>query len=379
MLKHFSHSLKAFLILAQVVTLSLYSPYAVASENPPPPQQTFLTTNTVNTPEGPAHIEVQTFEINNQQDLNRAKAEVLAKTRNSRTSEFFRVEVTTSDYRTQPMEAPTKRAATEIENALTATQKAKPAPMTVPPPNAAGFFRRNYNVTLGLIRFIANNAVVTTGLVIGAGVPVEHALVIGTLAGAMSGAIQIKSDVVMRWLSNSVLLVNTAKRLRLLPQNEGLDATRTERTMREVEMYSRWAMLETGFLLVVRTAMSVMNIPVTENLFMTVAKSTASQGIYEVGVLKATQQLERMNPRWAARSAVFKNVALFAGSGISVVAAIGSMIGMPFANLGFVVLAGTGLILNFSPKLVRRVSLDQLFSRWRPTGSVKTCRSLFAL
>lgn len=343
------------------------------------PQQTFMSTTPLNTPEGTVHIEVQSYDIHTADDLNRARQEILAKTRQQpETNEFFRIEVKTSDARPQSLETPVKNVATEIENSIRADNKSKPAATTVAPPNAASFFKRNYNMTLSFVRFVANTAVVSSGLVIGAGVPMEHALLIGSLAGAMSGAIQLKSDVVMKWLANSVLMVNTAKRLRLLPANEGLEPARAERAMREVEMYSRWAMLETGFLLVIRTSMSLLNIPVTENLFMTVAKSTASQGIFEVGVLKATQQLERMNPNWSSRASVFKNVALFTGSGVSVLAAIGSMVGMPFANLGFVVLTGTGLVLNFAPKLAKNRTVERILSSWRPSGSVKTCRGLFA-
>ncbi|AGH94538.1 hypothetical protein [Pseudobdellovibrio exovorus] len=345
----------------------------------PRPQQTFMSTTPLNTPEGTVHIEVQSYDIHTAEDLNRARQEILAKTRQQpETNEFFRIEVKTTDARPQSLETPVKNVATEIENSIRADNKSKPAATTVAPPNAASFFKRNYNMTLSFVRFVANTAVVSSGLVIGAGVPMEHALLIGSLAGAMSGAIQLKSDVVMKWLANSVLMVNTAKRLRLLPANDGLEPARAERAMREVEMYSRWAMLETGFLLVIRTSMSLLNIPVTENLFMTVAKSTASQGIFEVGVLKATQQLERMNPNWSSQASVFKNVALFTGSGVSVLAAIGSMVGMPFANLGFVVLTGTGLVLNFAPKLSKSRTVERILSGWRPTGAVKTCRSLFA-
>ena len=375
-------SFKILVIASQVLGLSLtpQMTYAAGPQTPvtpPSPQQAFLSTEPINTASGPAHLEVQSFEINNEQDLANARREILSKA-DTRSAESFRVDVTTTDYRPHRLDAAVKRVAAEIESRINSPNKLKPKPVSTTPPNAASFFKRNYNLTLSFVRFVANTSVVSSGLVVGAGVPMEHGLLIGALAGAMSGAIQLKSDVVMKWLSNSVLMVNAAKRLRLLPQNEGMEPSRAERTLKEVEMYSRWALLETGFLLVVRTSMSLLNIPVTENLFMTVAKSTASQGIFEVGVLKASQQLEKINPRWNARSAVFKNVALFAGSGVSVLAAIGSMVNMPFANLGFVTLTATGLILTFAPKLAKNKTVQQILSRWRPSGSVKTCRSMFA-
>ena len=238
-----------------------------------------------------------------------------------------------------------------------------------------GVFKKHYNLTLAFVRFVANSATVTTGLVLGRGVSLEHALVIGALAGSLSAAVQIKSDAVFKWLSNSVLLVSTAKKLGLLPKSEG-DPRIEEKTLKQLEMYGRWAMLETGFLLACRTAMSLLNIPVAENLFLTVAKSTGSQGVFEIGVLKAAALLEKMNPNWTEKAAVFKNVSLFAGSGISVLAAIGSMVGMPFSNLGFVALTGAGLVLNFSSKLVTLKPVEQILRRWKIMQRVR-CEMLF--
>jgi hypothetical protein len=275
--------------------------------------------------------------------------------------------------------AKTEAVVGEVESLADARERLEQKNIEVEKPQQS-FLKRHYNLTLAMVRFVANTGVVSVGLITGKGVPLEHALMIGALAGAISGGIQLKSAQVFAWLSNSVVLVNSAKRLGLISNAEGIPPSRSERMLREVETYSKWALLETGFLLACHTAMGLLSIPVTENLFETVAKSTLSQGVFEVGILKAAEQLERMNPNWSNRAAVFKNVSIFAGSSISVLAAIGSMIGMPYSNLGFVVLTATGLVLNFSSKIVMSERGQRLLSKWKarmtPASRVKSCRQL---
>lgn len=369
----------------------LLSTGSIATENRAPQdearaQQVFLTTPDIPTNTGNAHIEVQSFAIDSQADLNQAKREISEKIQGQNHSgDVFVIDASTGEHQRTRLDQSTTEAAEQMSALVEAEHRNNTVRVDLPQPENRSFIKKHYNLTLAFVRFVANAGVVSTGLIIGKGVPVEHALLIGVLAGAMSGAIQLKSDLVFRWLSNSVLLVNTAKRLGLLRGHDGNFAAAGERTLREMEMYGRWAMLEAGFLLVARTAMSLLNIPVAENLFLTVGKSTASQGIFEVGVMKSTELLGRMNERWASRAAVYKNVALFAGSGISVLAAIGSMIGMPFANLGFITLTATGLVLNFAPKLLKTKPVEQILQRWRrpqpsqPRLAAGSCRALFAL
>jgi hypothetical protein len=375
-------------VLLLSLSFSLNSPAAGNSQNSDEAraQQLFLNTPDIQTSVGQAHLEVQSFSIDSAEDLNRAKREISEKLHSqNRSGDVFVIEARTDEHRTTQLDQSTAEAAEQMAALVEAEHRNNTVSVDLPQPENRSFLKKHYNLTLAFVRFVANAGVVSTGLIVGKGVPVEHALLIGVLAGAMSGAIQLKSDLVFRWLSNSVLLVNTAKRLGLLRSQDGNFAATGERTLREMEMYGRWAMLEAGFLLVARTAMSLLNIPVTENLFLTVGKSTASQGIYEVGIMKSTEMLGRMNSRWASRAAVFKNVALFAGSGVSVLAAIGSMIGMPFANLGFITLTATGLVLNFAPKLLKTKPVEQILQRWRrpqqaqPRLAAGSCHALFAL
>lgn len=380
---------KHIVIGLQILALSFYSsvghtqsPNPNQNSNELPVQQLFLSTESVPTNKGDAHIEVQSFEINNQQDLAQAKAEILEKLgQDNKSEDLFVLEVQSKEYKSNSLEQTTRLSLNEIENSLDVKNKIKPQALITESPNKVNFLKKHYNITLGFVRFVANTATVSTGLIIGKGVSPEHALLVGTLAGALSGIIQVKSDALFKWLSNSVLLVKAAQKSGLLSKNETGFTRATEKTLKEVEMYGRWASLEAGFLLICQTAMTILNIPIAENLLLTVAKSTASQGVFEVGVLKATNELEKINPRWTTKAAVFKNVSLFAGSSISVLAAIGSMIDMPFANLGFVVLTATGVVLNFSSKIVKLKTLDRIFQKWRqPTlPRILFCKNLFQL
>jgi hypothetical protein len=344
-------------------------------------KQMFMTTQPIETDAGPAYMEVTSFKIQNERDLNSAREMIIGQIKyKAKTNELFKLHITAKDQPVnQHLAVKTEAVVGEIENLVQALEKLEPKNIEVEKPKQS-FLQRHYNLTLSFVRFVANSGVVSVGLITGKGVPLEHAFMIGALAGALSGAIQLKSTQVFAWLSHSVLLVNSAKRMGLISNTDGITPQRSERILREVETYSKWALLETGFLLSVHTAMGLLNIPVTENLFETVAKSTLSQGVFEVGILKASEQLEKMNSNWNNKVAVFKNVSIFAGSSISVLAAIGSMVGMPYSNLGFVVLTGTGLILNFSSKIIFSESGQRILSRWKtpitPAVQIKSCRQL---
>ncbi len=351
-----STSMKLILTLVLILSAAALPSFAAPVQG-----DLFMSTTPVQTPSGRAHMEVQAFEINSAADMNRVTAELAEKTKTMHTQELFHVEVSAKDFRNTQLEKIARSGAAFIEAGILAENRMDPKPVKVDPPK--GFFKRHYNVTLAFVRFLSNGGVVATGLIIGKGISMEHALLIGALAGTLSATVQLKSDVIFKWLSNSVLLVNAAKKAGLIAPTEAPGVS--ERALKQVEMYSRWAVLETGFLLAIQTGMTLLNIPVAENILFTVAKSTLSQGVFEIGVLKASEQLAGLNEKWASKSAVFKNVALFAGSGISVLAAVGSMVDMPFANLGFAALTATGVALTFSSKIKKAKPLEQILSMWR--------------
>ena len=344
-------------------------------------KQMFMTTQPLQIEAGQVHLEVTAFNIQSEKDLQTARETIVGQLKyRSTTNELFKLNVAAKDMPVNSqLSIKTEAVVGEVESLIEASERLEPKNIEVEKPQQS-FLKRHYNLTLAMVRFVANTGVVSIGLITGKGVPLEHALMIGALAGAISGGIQLKSAQVFAWLSNSVILVNSAKRLGLISNVNGLTPAKSERILREVETYGKWAMLETGFLLACHTAMGLLSIPVTENLFETVAKSTLSQGVFEVGVLKAADQLEKMNPNWSNKAAVFKNVSIFAGSSISVLAAIGSMIGMPYSNLGFVVLTATGLALNFSSKIIMSERGQRLLTKWKArtnsTSRAKSCRQL---
>jgi hypothetical protein len=356
------------------------TPLLSTQSNQSDKSQMFLSTESVPSEKGPVRIEAAVFRVSNEADLNAAKEVIIGQLKyRPETNELFKIEVQAPNHVATGLDRKLAETVGDTEDMVQALEKLEPQKIDVESVSSS-FFRRHYNLTLGFVRFITNTGTVSMGLVTGKGVPLEHALMIGALAGAISGGLQVKSDAVFKWLSNSVMLVNSAKKLKLINPEAGLSPSRSEKILREVETYSKWALLETGFLLAVHTAMGLLSIPVAENLISTVAKSTLSQGVFEVGVLRAAEQLEQMNPKWSQRASVFKNVSIFTGSSLSVLAAIGSMIGMPYANLGFVVLTATGLVLNFGSKIIVSEKGQKLLNLWAERRNrrivVPSCRNL---
>ncbi|MEK6629093.1 MAG: hypothetical protein AABY53_10750 [Bdellovibrionota bacterium] len=385
--KSIKNPIKKLIIFVQVLALALaplhYSlaaaPTSTESQSllKTAQQQLFLSTLPIETSAGATRAEVQSFEINNEQDLGRVRAEILEKTKNdSKANEFFTLDVSTAEHQTTALDQVTKNVTNEIENAISYSNKIEIKPVVVGPVEKSSFFKKHYNTTLALVRFFGNSTVITTGLIMGRGIPAEHALLVGVLAGAMSAGLQLKNKELFNWLSNSVILVKTAKKMGLLPKNDGAYIGTAERTLKEAETYGRWASIETGFLLVCQTAMSLLNIPVAENLLLTVAKATLSQGIFDVGVLKTSNELEKINPNWSSKVVIFKNVSTFSGSAISALAAIGAMVGIPYANLFFITLTTAGLVLNFAPRLIKLKPMETILSKWRPRGAAISCRKL---
>ncbi|MGZ3690424.1 MAG: hypothetical protein ACXVAX_02905 [Pseudobdellovibrio sp.] len=343
------------------------------------PKQIFLNTENIQTPQGAVYAEVQSFDIESEQDLKSAREQILGQNPEKlKAEEFFTLNIETTDREAKTnLDRSADQALAEISSAVSSNKKISQSVQVNTDPVKKSFFKRHYNKTLAVVRFMANATTVSLGLIVGKHISLEHAAMIGVLAGSMSAAIQLKSDMIFKWLSNSVLLVKAAKKIGLLSETDNGEITRSEHIIKEVEMYGRWASLEASFLAICQTSMALLNIPVTENLFATVAKSTASQGLFEVGVLKASKLLEQINPNWSEKSAQFKNISLFAGSGVSVLSAIGSMIDMPYANLGFITLSATGIVLNFSPKLAKLKPVEKIIEKWRPRPVILRCAQLF--
>lgn len=319
----------------------------------------FITTEPVLTSQGPAHLEVTSIEIQTDQDLNVARELIqdsIASVPSSSEATVYNVKFEDSE----PTELSKKTEALVREHTKNATK----ATDTILPKQS--FFKQHYNTTLAIVRLVANTAVVYWGLVAGQGIRGDHALYVGLLAGAMSGAVQLKSEELYRWVENATYISNKAKKMGILKQTaEGVELPKAEKLIVESEKYTRWWVLEVGFLAACKGLMAWLGIPDGSDIWTTSIKSTATQGVYEVGVLKAATVLGKIKPQWASRANVFKNVSYFAGSSLSVLAAVAVMAGLPIANAGFIILGATGAVLNLAPKFVASESFQKILARLR--------------
>lgn len=362
----FGRQLLKYLLIMSLVLIPqhpLHVEAAPARAAVPSQLQYFLTTESVQTQMGPAHLEVQNFEINNPAELAEAQATISMKiSGTARVSEFFTLNVQSSSYRVNSLEVSFQNSVREIKNSVSADHVTE-QPLVIVEPPRLGIFKRNYNLTLSIVRGVVNGATVFAGLVIGKGIPMEHAAMIGLLTGAISGGLQFKNDFFFRVLGNSVRFVNAAKRLRLIPDTDGADPSRAEKILKEAVMYGKWYTMEAVFLLVIQTSMAMLNVPVAEGISSTALKSTMSQGVYDVGTKKLSDQFEAINPRWARHTKTFRDISAFGGSAISVLAAIGTMVGVPFSNFGFAVLLGTGLVFHVGTRLLLREPAQRFLER----------------
>ncbi len=319
-----------------------------------PDQQTAL---------GPAHLEVQSFEINSPEDLAAAKLAISFSLKNTkRFSEFFVYEASVQNYRINSLEVNFQSTVNEIKNEVSADHISVHSPVVVSSPKTKKF-NWTYNHTLAIVRAVANGGTVMAGLVIGKGVPVEHSALIGVLVGGLAFGMQIHNDWFTKILTNSVKLVDKAKQLKLLPESSSSGVSRREKLLKESSFYTKWAITEAAFLLICNTAMSMLHIPLEGNFLMTVVKSTASQGLYDNGVIKTSEVIEKINPNWTGKTNMVRHVAVFGGSAISVLSAIGTMVEMPFSYVGFIVLASSGVVLTLAPKIILLKPVQQILQK----------------
>lgn len=329
----------------------------------------FITTEPVSTPQGQAHLEVTSVEIRSEQDLKVAQELI----ENAKASTPSSAEVTVYNVKLEDSE-PTELS--KKTQALVQEQMKGAATADAILPKQS-FLKRHYNTTLALVRLVANTAVVYTGLVMGQGIRGDHALYVGLLAGAMSGAVQLKSEELYRWIERATFVTNKAKKMGILQSTEeGAELPKAEKLIIEAEKYTRWWVLEVGFLAACKGLMAWLNIPDGSDIWTTSFKSTATQGVYEVGVLRAATILGKIKPEWASRANVFKNVSYFAGSSLSVLAAVAVMAGLPIANMGFIVLGATGVVLNLVPRLATSEPVQKMLTRLRSHKS-GDCGQLF--
>lgn len=392
--KHPHRFFKEILIVLQVLSLTFYSHIITAKSdetisNSQPPlsplkyNQIKIKTApiSIETPSGPAlaQIEVQAINIQTKDDLENARIELgLNIKKNPNTENLILMEVIEENAKTDTsLDDSTQIVIDELQNSIKSEKKTVFKPATVKLPDVKGFFKKNYNGTLAVVRFILNSTVITTELVSSKGVPLEYAAIVGLLVGAMSGAIQLKSAFVYKIISDSMFFVDMAKKSGLIKQTNDDTISTNEKVLREIVFYGKWSLMEYAFLSISQSAMEFYDISTNDNVLLTMLKTVASQGFFERGVIKVEAELKNSYPNSIGTATVFKNSALFLGSTISVLCAIGVFAGVPYANMGFVLLTGLGVVLNFKPGLSQLRKRQDYLDKIRSGATIITCRSLF--
>jgi len=226
---------------------------------------------------------------------------------------------------------------------------------------------KNLDITLSLVRFITNATTITAALVIGKDIPISHGIIIGMVAGGLSGYAQYKTNAIAKWLSQSKLLIEASRKIGL-SKNQSEVLNKSEKNLQEVEKFIRWGSIDMAFLAAINSVMMMLNIPVTGNLFETVIKSTASQGMMDIGVFNLSHYLKAQFPERENKINKMTSVGLFISSGISVMSAASALVGVTMTDLGFITLSTTGLVLRLYPT----------YSEWKRNKTVlKSCLGLF--
>lgn len=204
--------------------------------------------------------------------------------------------------------------------------------------------------TLTLIRLLANGTVTTLSLFVTQDVGLGYAMFIGATVGVTTAALQYHTKTFANWLKNSYTLVRLAEQMKFLKPGA---STRVDdlstKILSETEKYVKWGLTEAVFIKMINLLTQLGSIPTSDVFWLTVLKSTASQGIFDIGITKLSQNLEKNYPHLKKNINNLEHAGLFSSSIISVFSALGALIGLPSADLGFMVLAGGGIILNTYP------------------------------
>jgi len=244
--------------------------------------------------------------------------------------------------------------------------------------------QNKFNISLSLTRSILNGSVVAWGFIKGdAGVPLQHAVGVGVLAGLMSGLFQLKTDALMTWLKKSDYIIDKAKKIGLI--KEGKENSIIEGAIREAVFYSKWATTEVLFLSILNLTLFSLGMPNDlGNIAANVAKGVASQGLFTRGISAVTDALLMSYSEKKEKIKLFKYSALFLGSAINVATSVvAKSLHLENADLSYIILGGTGALLLTVPYVLKnKDKIKDLFSRTlglnkEPNGAVLSCRALF--
>jgi hypothetical protein len=214
------------------------------------------------------------------------------------------------------------------------------------------WFKKNYRITFALTRGTLNAGVTTWGLLVGSGLPIEVALPTGIITGAMSASLQYWYG----WLRDEFLHKSFAH---LLPE-------KFRNTVKAVSPFSRWYLLEVGFVGVIDVVMTLLGAPTTNTpakLAKTAAMALGSQGLLETGINRSIKNgLEKAVDSSKRARLLLKGDLLALGiSVLSVSASIADMQGLPAGVTVFGSMAAGGTI--FFAKV--------LYSEWRCRKNLK--------
>ena len=382
--KQHSKIFKNFIIAIQVLSLSFCSQISSADPNPkniddkPPVQRLTIKTAPIETPDGITHIEADNYIITTSEELTAAQKEI-QKTiyTNPNTDQLSTLDVSSKGHAPTELDQKADQMLSELTNSIYAKNRIITPPLQIDPPTKKEFIKKNYNLVFSLVRFFANSGIISYNLIIHRGIPPESALFIGILAGTISAGFQYYNEAYSKLILNSMLFVKTAKKLKLLPESYNQRISTTEKILTETESYVKMGVSEVAFLGVIQLAMLMTDVPVTEDIFTTAAKSLATQGAFNAGLFKSTNELKIMNPHLAEKASILKNSFTLLGSILSVVGTVGTMSGVPFAEISFVVLIGGAVVFNLTPMLLRFKPIDNIIKAWRPIGAAMSCRMLF--
>lgn len=341
-----------------------------------------LQTPAVQTPAGVSHIDVHAFKLDSGEDLARAQTTIAAASAGLPAPQgFFELTVTTAGSSSAISDELLHQAAQSIQADLKPEGGDAPQSFVVEAARAEPFLKRHYNAALAFVRVFVSGAPMTAGIIMSNGGSIEHALLIGLLAGSISGAVQLKSDLYFRFLENSDLAIRNLQKFGLFTDYiRHSPASRGASALLYSERFTRWYLVELGFLWAVNTAMALLDVP-TEGgiyLYLTALMAMASQGLYEsFGILRSSK-LIRSFPKWANRAPVFTNVMALTGSAASNLSSALGLMGLPVAYLGFGVLLTSGAVLGLAPEIMRaKKQATDYFVRLRTAKAMGRCSALF--
>lgn len=266
----------------------------------------------------------------------------------------------------------------QISESIIAENKLDLGSIEVPINKNDSFYKKYYNESLAIVRLILNTTVVTTELITIKGAPFEYAAIVGLVVGGMSGLIQWKSDTLYKWLKNSFYIESKARALGFIKGDASERDTSAKSKLNNFVYYAKWTLLEYSFLTISKLAMSLFDIASNESIHSAVAKTVLSQGFFEHQVVNMEERINQASPNNKFKATVFRNIALFGGSTLSIISAVGVLSGIPYADFGFVLLGGFGVVLSASPKIYDYFKSKQLLSLFKfPRSEMLRCQKIF--